>query len=341
MKNNPLEALILIKSFSQELLALPSVTRRRGRGLKLSLLEEWHTARDFHNNPSTGGMKEWLEKELAKPDAKFFIKIFNSFFYLPVHLIPINNNKVYIPLKNKLEELFEFQNKEFSICNAVSLKDKDVAIVYADMLDTVAYASVSSLYCASRMLIYRQIFFTKMKSSSAGYVEVPIGDSLLALFKDPKNALISCLEILPYILQNDLKVVIGILYGKDFLSDLRGRPIIGRDTNLAVRLSEIGLISRDMSVEVADGYDENKKYLCKGVNTAIWIADVKDEENFKSLFENEDIKKKIEGYDLQLIKYLEKKDNVKNYFSKFWRDIGYKMRTIYAVLPRKYLHIPF
>lgn len=346
----PCKGLKVIKTVSKILLDVPSISRRRSRGIKLLLAAEYCKAKYFLGKQNDNKVQEWLSEELINHRAKFYIKLFNSFFYLAVHLIPHDHEK-YRTLKRAIEDLFEVQEKELSIdpdC-AKKIKNRKVAIVYADMLGTVASASVSSLYCAARLLIYRQVFYSQMRNSSCAYVEVPIGDSLFALFKEGKNALEACLKILPYILENELKVVIGICYGDDFLSNSRGRPIIGRDTNLAVRASELGHDFRKRKVKVQEKISDKQTeklvngeeyYLFGQVDTAVWIADYWGREDPNGIFHKWLVGiRKPEG--IKLVEYLGQESNIKTDLKKWWGKIGYRKENniIYAFVPEKYLSV--
>ena len=337
---NLFQGLSLIESTSQGLLRVPSIHRRRSRGIKLSLISELRTAKYYRENYQKRIVKEWLEEELMRTDARFYIKILNSFFYLPIHLIPSDNRKVYMPLKTKLERIFEMQDEELSLRKSALERNKDVAIVYADTIGTVASASISSLYCAARILIYRQIFFSIMTNWLCAYTEIPIGDSLFTLFEEPKNALAACVDILPYVMKNRLKVTIGMTYGKDFLSDSQGRPIIGRDTNLVVRLADkMGRLFENTRIIVSDGYDEHKNYSLdrKNVNIGLWIADAEDRSTFNLLFNQRVLERKIRNNGLKLVKYTLHDQNVKRELNKLWRKIGYGKGTIYGIVPGGYL----
>jgi len=345
MNNFVLEGLCLIKNIGEMLQDVPSINRRRNRLIKLSLWVESTKASNILNRPPISkDAEDWLFIELCKPPlGYFYIKLFSSFFYLPLIILKRPDDKFYKKLKLGCESLFEFQDKLYA---GFRHKGKKVAIVYADMLGTVGSASMTSLYCAARILIYRQVFFSIMKAFD-GDVEVPIGDSLLAIFKKYKNALESCLKILPYILDNDLKVVMGMTVGNDYLSNSNGRPIIGRDTNLAVRLSELGRFCdhKSIRVEVWDNknnvWDNSKGiYLCKKIDTAIWIVDVEKDTFFNSLFVKNSVKREIERNKLKLIRYMQEEENVRANFHEFWNKIGYKNGNIYAILPENILHIP-
>jgi len=340
-----LEGLKLIKDIGDTLQDFPSINRRRNRIIKLLLLEESSRALNYLNSPPINkDAKDWLFIELYEPPLGYFYsKLFNSFYYLPITILKRPDNPYYKKVKESCEKLFEFQDKLYA---GFRRNENKVSIVYADLLGTVGSASVTSLYCAVRILIYRQIFFSIMKSFD-GDVEVPIGDSLLAIFKNHKNALKSCLKILPYVLDNDLKVVIGMTYGDDFLSNSNDRPIIGRDINLAVRLSELGLLSDHESIRVEIWDNTNniwnnsvENMLREKVNTAIWIVDVEKDTSFNSLFTKNSVKNEIERNKLKLIKYIQEEENVKDYFHRFWGKIGYKKGNIYAILPENILPLP-
>jgi class 3 adenylate cyclase len=271
---------------------------------------------------------DWIEQELLTPNAvgNFYFKLLNAFYYLPVSSLP-RNSALYRNLKQGWEELFDLQDKAY--CGWKRREEsKKVTVVYADMLDTVETASLSSLYSASLILIYRQIFFGGMKSFG-GYVDVPIGDSLLAIFDNPQDALDACLSILKYLLEYPyIDAVTGISFGDDFLVNLQGRPILGRDINLAVRLSHLGELTEKLrrSVKVQDCLTKAQLSIKGKVNLGIWM----DEPLFREFEDRPEVD------NIRVVKYLSSSSKEDRYWESFWKKIGYPPRKIYGVIPNEY-----
>jgi hypothetical protein len=325
------EGLKIIKELSMELTRVPAFHRRRSRRIRLILYEINRLAKKYEIDGLKKKGTKWINNELFRETGIFYMMVFNSFYYLSISLLS-QNSHIYKNIRLYLEKLFELQDKTYSGYDA-GLKGKIITIVYADMLGTVASASITSLYCAAKVLIYRQVFYFIMKKTYKGFVEVPIGDSLFAMFEDRKAALESSLHVLPYIIKNKLSVGIGITSGNDFLSSSKGRPIIGKDTNLAVRLAEkIRGISIRHVVRVKNIKD-GLEYKLKKINieTAVWISETPiGAEMMKTVKTLPEINK------IKFIEYIYDEKWSED-INKIWREIGYKNRKIIAIIPDKYV----